>query len=476
MTVRAGGAEGELGTDAGSIDTGNKRRDRHLRSPNFFDVERQPRIVFAATAATARDGILTVTGELATGSSRVPLEIPVSVEQVADGALCVEGKTTVSREALGLGWNMLGTIHRDAVLHARLTLHLASAHLASATPRNQSACGAGVARVARSTFQLASVPRSLRIARASGRPSATVDRRAPRPEGSRMTHRIVTADGRRVQVLERGVADGRPVLVHNGTPNSSLLFEADVRLAERQGIRMISYDRPGYGGSDRDIGRSVASCARDVRAIADALEIERLAVWGISGGGPHALACAALLPDLVPAVAVLASIAPWPAEGLDYFDGMGRENVEDIELMLDDRTAGRAKHEQDRHEALAATPETLYTTFETLLSPVDRAALTPNFAEYLYEATQLGLAPGADGWWDDDLAFLNPWGFELDEIRTPVLLLHGRQDRFVPFAHGEWLARHIPGVDARLLADEGHLTLIEHHLETVHEWLLARLG
>lgn len=291
-----------------------------------------------------------------------------------------------------------------------------------------------------------------------------------------MEHQIRTADGRRLQVLERGTPGGRPVLVHSGTPDSRLLYEPSVRLAERQGIRMIGYDRPGYGGSDRDPGRSVASCVQDVRAIADALGIERLAVRGISGGGPHALACAALLPDLVPAVAVLASIAPWGADGLDFFEGMGRENVEDWQVTLKDRAAGRAKHEQERLEMLAVTPEMLYTTMETLLSPVDREALTPAFAQFLHEATQLGLAPGADGWWDDDVAFAEPWGFELEQIRTPVLLLHGRQDRFVPFTHGEWLAHHIPGVEARLLDEDGHLTLTENHLEDVHKWLLERLG
>jgi pimeloyl-ACP methyl ester carboxylesterase len=290
-----------------------------------------------------------------------------------------------------------------------------------------------------------------------------------------MKHHVGTADGRRLLVSEGGVLDGRAVLVHSGTPNSRLLYEPAVRLAHRQGIHMICYDRPGYGGSDRDPGRSVASCAHDVRTIADALGIERLAVWGISGGGPHAIACAALLPDLVPAVAVLASIAPWGAEGLDYFEGMGRENVEDVELIIRDRVAGRAKLEQERVESLAATPETIYTTMETLLSPVDREALTPTLTKFLYQATQLGLAPGADGWWDDDVAFVEPWGFEFEQIRTPVLLLHGRQDRFVPFTHGEWLARHIPGVEPRLLDEDGHLTLIENHLEDVHEWLLERL-
>ena len=291
-----------------------------------------------------------------------------------------------------------------------------------------------------------------------------------------MEHQISTGDGRRLQILEQGASDGRPVLVHNGTPNARLLYGPAARLAEKQGIRLMSYDRPGYGGSDRDPDRSVASCVNDVRAIAEALGIERLAVWGISGGGPHAMACAALLPDLVPAVAVLASIAPWGADGLDYFEGMGRENVEDTKVTLNNRAAGRAKHEKDRVDMLAVTPEAIYTMMETLLSPADHAALTPALAEFLYESAQLGLAPGADGWWDDDVAFLEPWGFQLGQIRTPVLLLHGRQDRFVPFAHGEWLARHIPGVEARLLDHDGHLTLIDNHLEEVHEWLLGRLG
>lgn len=276
-------------------------------------------------------------------------------------------------------------------------------------------------------------------------------------------------------MVEGGDAHGRPVLIHNGTPNSCLLYEPNVRLAERQRIRLISYDRPGYGGSERDPGRSVASCAEDVRSIAQALDIDQLLVWGISGGGPHAIACAALLPDLVPAVGVLASLAPWGAEGLDFFDGMGDENIVDMQLTLHDRSAARAKTEEERAQMLAASPETIHTTMETLLTSVDRAALTPEFSRYLYESTQMGLGPGADGWFDDDITFVEPWGFELERIQTPVLLLHGRHDRFVPFGHGEWLADHIPGVEARLLDGDGHLTLTEHHLESVHEWLLQHL-
>lgn len=289
-------------------------------------------------------------------------------------------------------------------------------------------------------------------------------------------HRIVAGDGRVLQVLERGDPDGTPVLVHNGTPNSRLIYEPEASLAARQGIRLISYDRPGYGGSTPQPGRTVADCVQDVRAIAADLGIERLAVWGISGGGPHALACAALLTDLVPAVGVLASPAPLGAQGLDYFAGMGELNADDLRLFLDDRAAARAKCEQDRLEFLEVSAEQLHEQLKTLLSPADAAVLTGEFSQYLVDCIQSGLAPGAEGWWEDGVAMNEPWGFELGSIRTPVLLYHGRQDRFVPFGHGEWLAGQIPGVQAELTDDDGHLTLTDRHLEQIHSWLLERLN
>ncbi|HTX12037.1 MAG TPA: alpha/beta hydrolase [Solirubrobacteraceae bacterium] len=295
------------------------------------------------------------------------------------------------------------------------------------------------------------------------------------PTSAVTEHRVQTPDGRVLQVLERGVPDGPSVLVHNGTPNSRLMFDAEVEAAERQGIRIISYDRPGYGGSSRHAGRTVGDCADDVRAIAAALGIDRLAVWGISGGGPHAIASAALLPDLVPAVGVIASTAPWGAEGLDYFADMGEMNVEDIKLQLEDPTAARAKCEQDRLEMLALDPDQLLEYMKTLLTPADAEVLTGRFAEWMVESFQSGLAPSSDGWWDDGVALMDPWGFEFDSIRTPVLLRHGRQDRFVPYGHGEWLAGHIPGVQAELTEDDGHLTQVMRHIEHVHEWLLERL-
>jgi pimeloyl-ACP methyl ester carboxylesterase len=255
-------------------------------------------------------------------------------------------------------------------------------------------------------------------------------------------------------------------------PGTGHLYGRHERDARERGIRLIGYDRPGYGGSTRHPRRSVADCANDVRAIAAALGIERLAVWGISGGGPHALACAALLPDLVIAVAALASLAPYDAPGLDFFGGMGQENVDDIKLTLEDEPAARAKLIVDRERMLKMSVEDMVHAFPTLTSDADAAVFDPAFAEYLVRTTRAGLATDGEGWWDDGMATLTPWGFDLRTIHIPLQLWHGREDRFVPFQHGEWIAGEIPGIDAHLTSEDGHLTLIQRRIPEVHAWLL----
>lgn len=287
-------------------------------------------------------------------------------------------------------------------------------------------------------------------------------------------HDVTAADGRTLKVREDGDPDGIPILTLHGMPGCRMLWSGDVEQARERGIRLIGYDRPGYGGSTRLEGRNVADCAADVRAIAQALSIRRLGVTGASGGGPHSAACAALLNGLVPAAAVLCSGAPYGAPGLNYFDGMGEYNVEDVKLYLADRAAAYEKAKRDREEMLAADPAAAVELMRSLLSPVDQEMLTPEFVSFLHDDSQLALAPGVDGWWDDSVADLGDWGFGLSQIRIPVLLMHGRQDRFVPVAHGEWLAQTIPGVEARIYDDEGHLSLTRRTGE-VFDWLLAHL-
>jgi pimeloyl-ACP methyl ester carboxylesterase len=185
------------------------------------------------------------------------------------------------------------------------------------------------------------------------------------------------------------------------------------------------------------------------------------------------LACAALLPDLVTAAASLASLAPYGADDLDYFAGMGQKNVDSFRLFLTDEAAARAETDKDR-EVLATSPEESVKAFASLLTPTDAAVLGGELAAYLTSSAQDGLAPGSQGWWDDNCT-IRPWGFDLADIRIPVLLLHGRQDMFVPFGHGEWLAAHLPGVDARLLDNDGHLTLLQNRVPEVHTWLSEHL-
>jgi pimeloyl-ACP methyl ester carboxylesterase len=287
---------------------------------------------------------------------------------------------------------------------------------------------------------------------------------------------VTAADGRRLRITEEGDPSGAPILWLHGTPGSSVTDSVSTAHAREKGIRLIGYDRPGYGNSARLAARNVADCAADVRSIAAALGIERLAVWGISGGGPHAAACAALLEGLVPAVAVLGSIAPYGAPQLDYFDGMGELNVEDIQLQLKDPDAARTRYAEQRRELLDADLGGVMEGWQSLLSPVDVAVLTREFGASILAQIKEGLRPSVEGWWDDGVAHLSDWGFGLTQIRLPVLVVHGRHDRFVPFAHGEWLASAIPTAEPMLLEDEGHISLLTNRLDEIEDWLLARMA
>ena len=288
------------------------------------------------------------------------------------------------------------------------------------------------------------------------------------------TRTISAGGGRELCVELAGEPDGKPILVHAGEPMSRLLYGGWIADAEQKGIRLIGYDRPGYGGSTAYPGHTVASGAQDVRAIAEALGHGRLGIWGISGGGPYALACAALLPDLAVAVGAVASLAPYGIEGFDYFAGMGELNVEGTKLFFSDPEAERRDLREGREEILAATPEQFAEQMEGLLSPVDAEALTGDLARWLTETHQVALSPGDQGWWDDGAAHLSSWDFNLRDIRVPVKIWHGREDRFVPVQHGQWLAASIPGAEADISDRDGHLTMIGR-IGEIHDWLLQRL-
>jgi pimeloyl-ACP methyl ester carboxylesterase len=289
------------------------------------------------------------------------------------------------------------------------------------------------------------------------------------------SHTISTESDRKLCIIEAGQPDGVPVLVHHGTPGSNLLHPW-IKDAESRGIRLISYYRPGYGGSTPQPGRTVASAANDVAAIAKHLDLDRLCVWGASGGGPHALACAALLPELVIAVGVLESCAPYSADGLDWFAGMGESNINTIKTALKGRDDMEQFIEANNWPwLLGETPQTFVNGMRSLLSPVDIAVFSEDVATYMLNYMREGSKDRRDGWVDDYIAFTTPWDFEVNQIKIPVLLMHGEYDRFVSISHSEWLAEHIPNVDARLLADDGHITLLINRIPEVHAWLLDQI-
>jgi pimeloyl-ACP methyl ester carboxylesterase len=254
-----------------------------------------------------------------------------------------------------------------------------------------------------------------------------------------------------------GRDDELVVVYHHGTPNIGAPPEPLFPASEPLGIRWVSYDRPGYGGSTPRPDRSVASAAADVEHVVDALGVERFAVLGHSGGGPHALACAALLPGRVTAVVSGAGLAPYGADGLDWFAGMAPSS----EAALRTAVSGR-----DTKEHFAAQePDEVDPGF----TDADWAALAGDwswFGSVVGPAQAAGPAASVD----DDLAYVAEWGFDPAEIAVPALILHGADDRMVPATHAAWLAARIPGAELRIVPGEGHISVL-HHAPQALEWL-----
>jgi pimeloyl-ACP methyl ester carboxylesterase len=281
---------------------------------------------------------------------------------------------------------------------------------------------------------------------------------------------VVTPDGRSLKVEISG--DGEHVvLAHLGTPNAGLLYEPWIGDAASRGLTLVTYDRPGYGGSSRHAGRVVADCAEDTRAISRALGFDRCAVWGFSGGGPHALACAALLPDLVAAAASIGSLAPPDVPGFDYLEDMVGENREDVELYRADRELWEQRGRADRETMLGMSAAQVAEAWAPGISPGDGELLRTPFGAWLHRAMLTGIEPTADGWLDDSIAFNSSWGIDPSAIAVPVKVWHGLDDRFVPAGHGRWLAEHIPGAEADIRDGDGHLGVVANRIGDVHGWL-----
>ncbi len=258
------------------------------------------------------------------------------------------------------------------------------------------------------------------------------------------------SDGRTLHVYDTGAdgADGRlAVFWHHGTPNIGAPPDPLFAAAARLGIRWVSYDRPGYGRSTPYPGREVASAAAYVCTIADALGIDRFAVMGHSGGAPHALACGALLPERVLGVVSVAGLAPFGAEGLDWFAGMAASGVASLRAAAEGRAA------KESYEASGAEYDPEFT-------PADRAALSGAWGSWLDDVVGAAVEGGPGGLIDDDLAYVAPWGFDPAQVIAPILLVHGGRDRVVPSSHSEWLARRCPSAELRLCPDDGHISVL----------------
>jgi pimeloyl-ACP methyl ester carboxylesterase len=272
---------------------------------------------------------------------------------------------------------------------------------------------------------------------------------------------VRTDDGRDLEVLRQGPEDGLPLVFHCGTPNAPVEFPLLADAVVARGWQLVAYSRPGYAGSTPHDGRAVADAAADVAAILDQLGLDRFVTLGWSGGGPHALACAALLPERCRAAASLAAVAPFDAEGLDFLAGMGPENVEEFGAAAESRAALETYLEGHAPSRDEITGEGMAAALGGLVGDVDRAALTGELADVLAAMFRRALTSGLAGWRDDDLAFATPWGFDVSGITVPVSIWQGAQDRMVPFEHGKWLVARIPGARSHLYDDEGHISLAQ---------------
>ena len=292
------------------------------------------------------------------------------------------------------------------------------------------------------------------------------------------TFTVYLADGRRLEVLATGPADGLPLILHNGTPVGPVAYTPMADAAAELGLRLVICARPGYGDSTPRPGRRVADVTGDVAAVLDELGAPRFVTVGWSGGGPHALACAARLPGRCLAAATMAGVAPFTAEGLDWLAGMGEENVTEFGAAVAGAEQLTGYLDGEAADLATITGPEVADGLGDLVSAADKAAATGEFADYLAASFRAAVRTGTAGWRDDDLAFISDWGFTMADVGAgaPVAIWQGDQDMMVPWAHGTWLAAHVPGAAAHLLAGEGHLTLGITSFEAILDDLLASAG
>ena len=283
-------------------------------------------------------------------------------------------------------------------------------------------------------------------------------------------------DGRSLDLDVSGPEGGIPLVFHHGTPGSVRQPRAIQRAAHDRGLRLVTFSRAGYGASTRQPGRRIVDVAADVDAVLAHLDAPRCIVAGWSGGGPHALATGARLREQVAGVLCIAGVAPYDSQGLIFLDGMGQQNIDEFGLALKGEEAIRPSLETEAVGLGDTDAAGLIEGMATLLPDADRAVLTAEFGQDMAANLAEGLRTGVDGWVDDDVAFVAAWGFALAEIAVPTFVWQGSEDLMVPFAHGQWLAAHVPGATAHLKHGEGHLSITVGALDRMLDELVATLS
>jgi pimeloyl-ACP methyl ester carboxylesterase len=269
------------------------------------------------------------------------------------------------------------------------------------------------------------------------------------------------SDDRDLDLITAGEGP-RAVVLQHGTPADASIWREWIDPVVARGCRFIAVSRPGYATSARHHGRTVADAATDIAEVLEHLGITEFVTVGWSGGGPHALATAALLPH-ARAVATLAGVGPYGAPDLDFLAGMGPENEEEFGAVLEGEAALAQWMNTNTPPFKTVTAAEVADAFGGLVPQIDKDCLNNGFAETMAASDRRALAYGWTGWADDDFAFAKPWGFELETLAAkgiPVTIWQGDLDLMVPEAHGEWLHQHIAGSTIRRVPGHGHISLV----------------
>jgi pimeloyl-ACP methyl ester carboxylesterase len=285
---------------------------------------------------------------------------------------------------------------------------------------------------------------------------------------------LTLPDGRTLAYAQWGDPTGRPIIALHGTPGCRLNRHPSNEMIAATGTRLITYDRPGYGRSDRLPGRRVVDCATDVAAIADAAGLETFAVTGGSGGGPHCLAVAAKLSERVTRAACIVGVAPYDVLGDAFYDGMDPQNVKEFGWALEGENRLQTELTNEAAGMLSRIdddPATVLGEFD--IPESDRQILSrPDIAAVMRQALREAVGANVWGWVDDDIAFTRPWGFDPASITVPTAVWWGATDVLVPPGHGEWLARTVPNAFVRVDTDGGHQADPDRHIGMLYPWLL----